>query len=211
MSPLPPRLQELEADESGVAIIEFALIAPLFLMVLCTGLELANYARAQLRVSEIAMSVADNAGRVMGGIDEANVQEVFAGAASIGESIDFEANGRIVLSSLETNGRSGRNAGQMIRWQRCWGEGDFDPAYGTQGTGRTNDALSQGMGRNGHRIAASSNTAIMFVEASYTYQPLIVAALFDTGTIRYESAFNVRGRQNQELSNAQGLTVARCD
>jgi Flp pilus assembly protein TadG len=97
----------LRADEQGVAFVEFALIAPVLLFLILGGLEVVNYALAQLKVNQIAMTVADNAGRVTTGIDEANVYEVFAGADVIGKSMNFEQNGRIVLSSLQDNGQKG--------------------------------------------------------------------------------------------------------
>ena len=50
----------------------------------------------------------------------------------------------------------------------------------------------------------------MFVEVTYDYQPLVSTGFFDPPTIRYESAFNVRGRQNNEISNTQNLTRLTC-
>ena len=87
-----------------MAMVEFAFAAPIFLTLVLTGLELSNLALAHLRVSQMAMTVADNAGRVTSGIDEANIIETFTGAQAIAEGLDFTANGRIVLSSLENNG-----------------------------------------------------------------------------------------------------------
>ena len=85
-------------------------------------------------MNQIATTVADNAGRVTTGIDEANIYEVFAGANAIGTSMDFEANGRVVLSSLQDNGRTGSNHGQMINWQRCWGDLDAGAIDGQAGS-----------------------------------------------------------------------------
>lgn len=205
-------LARLWRDERGLAFVEFAFAAPILLFLILGGLELVNYALAHLRVNQIAMTVADNAGRVVTGIDEANVYEVFAGAEVIGEPLDFEANGRIVLSSLQDNGLSGNAAGQMINWQRCWGELDVDPAYGTEGTGRDNDDLEDGMGEEGSRIVSAPDTAVMVVEVSYDYQPLIGGDILPIGTtIRHESAFNVRGRQNNDISNTQSLEELGCD
>jgi Flp pilus assembly pilin Flp len=204
-------LLRLRRDERGLAFVEFAFAAPILLFLILGGLELVNYALAHLRVNQMAMTVADNAGRVVTGIDEANVYEVFAGAGVIGDPLDFEANGRIVLSSLQNNGLSGNAAGQMINWQRCWGEFDVDPAYGTEGTGRNNDDLEDGMGEAGSQITSAPDTAVMVVEVSYRYQPLIGGDILPLdATIRHESAFNVRGRQNNDISNTQDLDVLAC-
>ena len=201
----------LVRSDAGVAFVEFALGLPLFLTLILTGLELTNLALAHLRVSQMAMTVADNAGRVPSGIDEANIYEVFAGARVVGDSMDFQRNGRIILSSLEDNGQGGGDQGQWIRWQRCWGQLAAAPAYGEQDDGRTDSALANGLGPAGNRISASPNTAVMFVEATYVYEPLLANGFFDPPTIRYESAFNVRGRLNNAISNTQSLDVLDCD
>jgi hypothetical protein len=182
------------------------------LFVTLGGLELANYALTHLKVNQIAMTVADNAGRVTTGIDEANLYEVFAGAGVIGESMDFEANGRIVLSSLQDNGRTGNRHGQTINWQRCWGDLPVDPAYGEEGDGRDDASLEQGMGPPGNRIASIPGTAVMVAEVTYEYQPLVSSTILPvTATIRHESAFNVRGRRNNDISNTQGLALLECE
>ncbi|RPF71935.1 TadE/TadG family type IV pilus assembly protein [Aurantiacibacter spongiae] len=204
-------LFRLLRDEDGLAFVEFAFVAPLLLLLILGGLELAYYALSQMRVNQIAMTVADNAGRVVTGIDEANVYEVFSGAEVIGEPIDFEANGRIVLSSLQPNGQRGRRAGQMINWQRCWGDLDVDPAYGGEDTGRNDETLEDGMGSAGNRITSDEGTAVMVVEVTYDYQPLINADFMPLNpVIRHESAFNVRGRQNNNITNSQELSRLTC-
>ncbi len=202
--------RRLADDKSGLAFMEFAFVAPIFMVLILAGLEISNLAVSHLRVSQMAMTVADNAGRVDAGIDEANIHEVFAGAEIVGSALDFEERGRVVLSSLEDNGKSGSNAGQMIRWQRCWGDLDVDPAYGVEGDGVDDDSLEDGLGPSGNMVTASPNVAMMFVEVTYEYKPLVANDIFEAPTIRYESAFNVRARQNNVLSNTQGLTQMTC-
>ena len=198
-------------DEQGVAFVEFAFVAPVLLFLVLGGLELANYAISQLKVSQIAMTVADNAGRVPTGIDEANIYEIFTGANVIGESMNFQKYGRVVLSSLQDNNQSGSKHGQMINWQRCWGDLSVTPDYGTEGTGRYNDSLKGGMGPAGDRITSIPGTAVMFVEVSYEYQPLLVGSILPLhGLIRRETAFNVRGRQSNDISNTQSLKQMTC-
>jgi len=204
-------LRRLAAAREGVAMVEFAFVAPLLLILILGGLEVVNYALAHMRVSQMTMTVADNAGRVPTGIDEANIYEVFAGAEVIGAPLKFEENGRLILSSVQDNKQKGNAKGQVIHWQRCWGELKIDPAYGDEGKGRNDNSLKNGVGRPGKRIGALEGTAVMFVEATYEYQPLIVGGYISPPDITYESAFNVRGRQNQDISNAQSLDVLDCD
>lgn len=210
-SPCGKLVRNLARCSAGVALIEFAIALPMLVLMMLGGLELTNYVFAHMRVNQIAITVADNAGRVRSGIDESNIYEVFAGAELIGQSLDFEENGRIVLSSLEPNGRSGSEAGQMINWQRCYGELAVSSLYGVQGAGRTTAALAAGMGAAGNQITSAAGTAVMFVEVTYRYQPLIFDDFIASQTsFRYEAAFNVRERTNQNITNTQGLTLRSC-
>ena len=143
-------------------------------------------------------------------IDEAHVYEVFAGADLVGQSIDFPENGRIVLSSLEPNGKSDTDAGQMINWQRCHGSLAVAPRYGVQGDGRNDSSLVDGIGPVGNKITSAEGTAVMFVEVTYQYQPIIVGDLLGPRRIHYESAFNVRERTNQDITNTQNLPLNSC-
>lgn len=196
----------------GVAMVEMAFALPMLLLLIFGGLELANLAMTHMRISQIAIAVADNAGRARTGIDESNIGEVFAGANVIGSALSFETRGRIVLSSLESNRLAGADAGQMINWQRCFGSLDVDPAYGRQGDGSDDAALADGMGRAGNRIESAPGTAVMFAEVSYRYEPLVNGLPgWGPHLIRYESAFNVRERTNQDITNVQTLPVLDCD
>ena len=66
------RLRELASDRSGLALVEFALALPLLLTLTLTGAELTNYITVRMRVSQLALHLADNAARVgVGGPREA--------------------------------------------------------------------------------------------------------------------------------------------
>lgn len=206
---LRPARRSIGADTSGVAMIEFAFALPLVIGLGLGGLEAANLALAHLRVSHLAMTVADTAARVATRVDEADINEVFAGARIVGEDMDFEANGRVVLSSLQDNKHTDGRAGQMINWQRCMGErDDIDPAYGVEDDGRDDNSL-QGMGPTDIAIQAGGGTAVMFVEVSYDYQPLFPDIL-SPRVIRYETAYNVRERVEQDITNTTGVAVNSC-
>jgi len=208
---VPVSLRALGRCNGGFALTEFAFALPIFLFLLLGGLEITNFVMTHSRINQIAITAADNAGRVRTGIDESNIYEVFSGVELVGQTLDFADNGRVVLSSLEDNGRSGADAGQMINWQRCFGNLAVAPLYGRQGLGRTNDALEDGMGPAARPIRSAENTAVMFVEVTYQYTPVFFSALANEGLrIRYESAFNVRERTNQNITNTQNLAVRNC-
>jgi hypothetical protein len=235
-----PIWKRLGANRSGLALIEFALSLPLLILLGFGGLELANYILTYQRLSEIAMTVADNAGRVRETIDETDIDGVMVGAKLIGGT-NFAANSRIILSDLEQRTTLGpEGAGtvttdnpngyrQWIRWQRCAGALSQSSSYGvpldSSGKAVTNlDSTAQddgavetkstilGMGPSGAQIAATTNTAVMFVEIFYQYQPIgPVGALSSLGfisspTMHITEAFNIRQRVNFSVTNANGLS-----
>ncbi|SMF73210.1 TadE/TadG family type IV pilus assembly protein [Allosphingosinicella indica] len=223
LSALRRRITPLGRCDSGLAMVEFAMALPAVLTLGLVGMETANLMLAHLKVSNIAMLAADNASRARDSIDEADINELFAGALKAGESIDFKENGRIIIYSVEphTNGTN-----QWIRWQRCTGDLRVAPSYGrpmdqngniiTNGTERTRPSSQArftsvtGFGPAGNRIAAQSGTAVMIAEVVYNYQPLVAGSTLLGQQIRYTSAFNVRQRNDQVIRNGATVPVAAC-
>lgn len=203
------RVRSLMRDEHGLALVEFALSLPVLLIISMVGLECANLALAHLRISQVAMLVADNAARVRTSIDEANVNEIMIGANLSTASLKLQDNGNIILSDVESNGLPQPLAGQYIRWQRCWGAGPFTSSYGKANDGLLDALLAAGIGPANRTISASPGSAIMFVEVAYNYQPLISSSIFGTKVIRYTSAFPVRERTDQQMKNGGNLPAAQ--
>lgn len=204
IGPIRPFIARLRYDVRGVALTEFAIALPGLLILGLMGIEVANFTIANLRVSQIAMLTADNAGRVRQSIDEADINEIMIGARLVGTGIKFADNGRIILSDLEQS--TSNTARQWIRWQRCSGKKTATSSYGTPTT-MAGSTLT-GMGPTTNRIQARSGTAVMFAEVTYNYQPIVLNRLLGTRVISYTSAFNVRQRTDQTLKNASNLATA---
>ena len=132
-------LLRLGRCESGLALIEFAVSTPVILSLAMAGTEIANMTTTNLKVSELAVSVADNASRlgqtdntgVSPSVTEGDVDSIMYGALRQGGTIDFENKGRVILTSLERDTATGN---QYIHWQRCRGNLDRDSRYGDAGT-----------------------------------------------------------------------------
>lgn len=183
------------ADQSGLALVEFAYVAPILLMLAMAGAELTNFALTQMRISQLAISLADNASRARQFVSgaaprfrEHDARQVFQGAQLQSGGLDIQANGRIVLSSLEQN----LTGGQWIHWQRCYGaKTQYAPQYGRQGTGAVGNSYP-GMGPSSNRVTAEQNFAVMYVEIAYEYKPLVFTSIVPRQTIRKNAAMFVR-------------------
>ena len=187
---------------SGAALTEFALALPLLLTVGLWGTEVAHKAVMQMRVSQIAVLVADNASRIgenslLGEtkLYEADIDDVLLGAyVQGGTAFGLYDRGRVILSSLEVV--PGTEDRQYIHWQRCMGRRHHVSSYGLAGDGEHSNF--PGMGPLGEEIQAVDGEAVMFVEVVYEYQPLFAKAFVHSTTLSATAAFNVR--QNRDLS-----------
>lgn len=198
----------LKRDESGATLVEFTLSVPFFVFLSVGGMETAHFVSLHTRISQMALMVADNAGRVRGSIDEADIEQVMVGARTAGEKIAFGKQGRVILSSLEPNGQTGSSAGQYIRWQRCFGKKSAVSSFGVQGDGQYNASLSTGMGPTTNKITAASGGAVMFVEIFYDFKPMIGTLFLPNKTLRYTAAYTVRERSSQDMKNASNIATA---
>ena len=215
----------LVCDQSGVVIVEFAYTLPLFVLLSMTSLELVNLALANMRVSQVAMSVSDNLSRAkttvplgLPRLREVDVNDTMMGAGIQGGALfDVLQNGRIIVSSLQRNS-AGR---QTIAWQRCKGRLGVVSQYGVQGATQptAGSAGFQGMGRSSDIVRAEANSAIIFTEVTYDYEPIIGEWLIGTVRLRKEAAFYVRddrdlvgGTQANGLYNpAPTATISACN
>lgn len=205
----------LAKGQSGVALTEFAFVAPIFLSMGLMGSETAYYTITHMQVSQIAMQVADNASRV-GETDVLTARKVYeddingslVGAEKAGNTINLFEQGRVIISSLQQNA----DGGQWIAWQRCRGVKNYQSAYGTEGTGASGTSFP-GMGEAGSEITASPGTAVMFVEVAYDYQSLTPFDWLDNEQIVYTAAFNVRDQRDltQLYQTNPPTGVANCN
>lgn len=191
--------RRLLRNDKGISVVEFALVLPLLITLGMYGTELAYMATVNMEVSQLAMSVADNASRlgqtdnssVTPTVSESEIDSVMLGALEQGAGIDFEENGRIILSSLERTS-TGR---QYIHWQRCNGELNEDSSYGGENFGYSGTRL-YGMGKPGSLITASANSAVMYAEVYYRYRGLFGNMFVSDMTFKQEAAFQIRDDRN---------------
>ncbi len=216
---LPARRRGLRAlgrDQSGVALLEFALSLPLLLTLSLVGAELTNYITSRMRISQIALHLADNAARIGSGsqlqsktINEADINDLLTGAGLQSGELNLFRHGRVIISSLEPDpANSGKN---RIRWQRCRGDKTSQTSsYGNAGATNLN-----GMGKTGRLATAPADGVTMYVEVYYEYQPLFRAALAPNTNFREEASMMVRDRRDTAggtngVYQVNGVTASTC-
>lgn len=206
-----PFARRLRRDDDGSAFVEFALGAPLFVFMLTAGLEYTSLALTHMRLSRAAETLADSASRITIQVDETDIEQIFAGVAAQSKALDLTNQGRVIVSSIEDNGKTGNAKGQKIRWQRCNGAKNTKaPRYGREGKGNSDNSLKNGVGPAGRQVAAPVGSAVILAEVVYDYEPILFRGIIPNQEIRYESAFNVRERDQFGITNSKGKPVKGC-
>jgi len=208
-------LFSLPSDRRGLALLEFAYTLPIIVLLFVAGTELTNYVTTKMRVSQLALAVADNAARMGSGslltaktVTESDINDVFIGADLESASLGLGTNGRVILSDLEPVANPNSSSKYKIGWQRCYGaKTSHGSTFGTAGqTGLT------GMGPAGRQVTAQDGNATMFVEVYYVYKPLISLTWVPTPTFTEIASMAVREQRDLSggLSNSAGVAVATC-
>lgn len=233
MRRLRSALRRLAADRSGMAMLEFAFALPVVLVLGCYGVETANLAITNLRVSQLASTLADNGSRLglmsssssVVQLRELDINNALQASRLQGAGLKIGTNGRVILSSLEYVQQSYDTAPvQRIHWQRCFGMKSgtgYDSSYGTTsvtaGTDATQSnagaAAPSGMGDPGAMVTAPSGSGLIFVEVNYDYQRLFGATFMGPARLHYVASFIVRDRRDfaQLYNPSPTATRSTCD
>lgn len=207
-------LRKLRRDHRGVALIEFATIFPVVILLSLTGSELTNYITVRMRVSQMALQIADNAARMGNGsllaaktISETDINDVFIGAQLQSGGLDLRTNGRVILTDLEPVANPNTNSKYKIVWQRCFGLKTRASSYGV--TGATN---LDGIGPANQLVTSTDDNATMFVEVYYVYKPLIgIPGVSPSTTMTEVASMSVRDRRDlTRIYNSENATASTC-
>ena len=215
------RIAPLARDTRGLAMLEFVIVLPVLLMLTLTGAELTNYVIVKMRLSQVALHLADNAARIGSGsllqakkITEADVNDLLTGAGMQAGNMNLYANGRVIISSLEPMPAPNTNKTFRIRWQRCRGaRTGHQSSYGV--VGQSSGLNMAGMGMANRLATAPDNGATMFVEVYYEYQPLVRSSLAPSATIIEIASMMVRDRRDlssgeEGVQQVAGVSKSSC-
>ena len=220
-------------DARAVSVMEFALGAPLLMALGGYGVEISNLAVTNMRISQFALQLADNASRV--GVNsglatyqlrEGDLNDVLQGLRLFSAGSKLTTYGRVTMSSLENVQQSYDDDNvQRIHWQRCIGlksgpgfDADTTQApsvsAGSDGTASTagKDA-PDGIGDTGLKVNAPDGVGVIYVEINYQYQPLFGTLFVNPTKLHYVASAVVRDKRDysQIYNPAPSAAASTCD
>ncbi len=211
-----------------MAMTEFALVLPVIVLLGMTGGELVNYATTKMRVSQLALQVADNASRMGEGtvagpktISETDINDVFTGSQLQSGSMNVLANAKIILSDLEIDAANTtqNTTKYMIKWQRCYGNKPHASNFGIAPKEPSNPNTFtpqfynnlNGIGPAGQQVTTQTGNATMFVEVYYVYKPLFSSKFLPSTTFDETASMAVRDQRDlTQILNAENVTPSWC-
>lgn len=213
------RLRALRKDSSGIALVEFAAAAPFMLGIFLTATEITNYTIVKMRVSQIALQIADNGSRIGKDslltdpqISELDINDLLTGAGAQASGLGLYATGRVIVSSLEPVANPNTTNKFKIRWQRCRGLKNVQSSYGLQG-----DTNLANMGPADRPVTTPDDAGVIYVQVIYDYQPLFSASLVPRITFNEVAAMTVRAKRDYNgnggvgIYNNEGATPSSCN
>jgi Flp pilus assembly protein TadG len=194
-------IHKLRRDERGMAAIEFAMSLGAVVTLGVYGTEMSNLALAHLKVSQVAIGLADNMSRVglksslaQQQLRESDINDALVGAQVQGQNWGLGTQGRITVSSIQLNAQNG----QWIKWQRCLGMmagAGWDSSYGGEDTGSVGTSYA-GMGPPGSEVTAPPGSQVIFVEINYDYKPVVNFGLNTARKLTYLASMVVRANRD---------------
>ena len=209
-----PLIRRLKDDNSGLALLEFALILPIVLTMTLTGAEITNYVTTKMRISQLALHLADDAARMGTGsqlsaktISEADINDLFIGANLQAGELALSSRARVILTDLEPVANPNPTPLRYkIGWKRCYGAKTAYTAKYPRAD-QTNVNSLTGIGPSGREVGAQDDNATMFVEVYYEYKPLIGLGTF-APTANFTEIASMSVRDRRDLSDDSNLGAA---
>ncbi|WP_066782194.1 TadE/TadG family type IV pilus assembly protein [Sphingomonas sp. CCH5-D11] len=176
--------RSLIADKSGVAMLEFALFAPLLLAVIMSGFELGNYAMAHNRVQRLAAMTADlvaQSGTGSVGATEGQIYDLFSAIELTAQPFDLADHGRVIITAVKgTDNDNNGDVENRILWQR------FDGAY-TTAAPTLGCNLTTALATLPNSRMLPLDEILFHVQVTYNYQPLLSS--YPMQWLRLEESF----------------------
>jgi Flp pilus assembly protein TadG len=159
-------LRRLWRDRRAVSIVEFALVVPIFSLMILAGTEVARYILLNQKLDRLATQVADLTSQEVS-VTSGDLSNIFDASLSVVWPFNILNNGVVIVSSVGQVSNQTR-----VLWQRsCPGSGctwsttqTAVSRVGTQGNAAT---LPTGF------AISATNTNVIVVEVFYTFAPFL--------------------------------------
>jgi Flp pilus assembly protein TadG len=174
-------------DRRGISAVEFALIAPILILLYVGVVEIGNALTVYRRTSTVAATAADLTAQVKK-ITGPEIQDIFSASTGILDPFPTTPL-RIVLSSVVAD----NNNNGKVAW-----------SCANKGSGRAvNSGFSVPPG------LTEANTSVIVAEITYSFAPLLnLTSIFSPGAFDMTRTFYARPRRSATVAKTDGISCS---
>ena len=201
-------------DQQGVALVEFALFAPLVLGFMLSAMELANYLLATQKVQKVAFMTADMLARSTVQPDEKQVEDVFLSMDLAAKPFDLRGEGRVILTGvvgMEDSATS--DVENKLAWQRC--DGDYTSFGSALGSEDNKEPAEREAVAFHNNLQLPQSQMIISSEVVYNYKPIVNIDYFSVLGVpqRLTSTATLRSRNRAftDITPVNSVTPKTCE
>tara|TARA_A100000171_G_C2125135_1_gene143045 strand:- start:751 stop:1314 length:564 start_codon:yes stop_codon:yes gene_type:complete len=174
-------------QERGSVTVEFALVLPLFMMVMGGIYDLASFGMLSSKVTRIAGVIGDTVSR--DDLTRTKLRAIMGTADKMARPYDFvKGSGDVIVTQVTNDGETTNPANMVISWQESLSGSTSD--YGMAGGAPENLPGD---------ITVIEDQSMILTEVSYVYKPVFIDSIFGTKTIRETSVFAPRSSKMDRL------------
>lgn len=195
-------IKKLKNNQKGIALIEFAIILPVVVVLFLGCVDVVIYVVAHQKISRAAYTMSNLLTQMDQGLTESQVNDMILALNQVSNPYDIENNGKAVMTAIIGNGVDGSAPSTLsVAWKRCFGTVAGLGTYGAPGTTVSQSAIPV-------NTIVTTKQILIITEISYQYTP-IISFLPLSGTISYRSFFRPRRGTIQNII-ADGATPRVC-
>lgn len=194
--------KKCKKDEKGVALVEFAIAAPVLAALLLSAVDMTMYLVAHQRIARAAYTMSNLLTQMDKGLKEAQVSDMMLALNRVSNPFDIETDGIATMTAIIGNGSVGAAPDNYtVAWKRCFGSKTPSATYGASGS------LVSASQFPANTIVTSSQVLVV-TEISYDFVPTIGFLPLE-GKIEYTSYFRPRRGSIENIVN-DGTSAHSC-
>ncbi len=193
----------VKKDQKGIALVEFAIAAPVLAILLMGTVDLAVFLAAHQRISRSAYTMSNLMTQMDEGLSESQVSDMMLALDQVSRPFNISDHGVATVTAIIGEGTDGAAPDNYeIAWKRCYGANASDTKFGATGTTVPDGVIP------GNMIVTTAQIVVV-TEVSYEFEPILGFLPLD-GPIEYESYFRPRRGTIENIVN-DGSAPSACN
>lgn len=194
-------IADLKKRQEGIAMVEFALSAPIVISLLLSSVDMTSYLVAHQRVARAAYTMSNLLTQMDKGLSESQVSDMMLALDEVSKPFSVGTDGVATMTAIIGKDDGSGGIDYSVAWQRCYGPNTHSAKFGDAGSVVTSADIPA-------NTIVTDGQILVITEIDYSFTPMI-GFLPLTGQIEYNTSFRPRRGTIENIVN-DGATPSRC-